>query len=103
MAVEMNPRVQQELDYLNEIARQAAERSAARRKAYLEDDSEDAELKASSERDVERILADIHGVERVILGFWDCENSPIGYCYYDGIDDYTRDYCLSCGDPSERK
>ncbi len=41
-------------------------------------------------------------VDRVQFGWQSCEASPTGGCIY-AADDYSTDYCLICGDPSERK
>lgn len=37
------------------------------------------------------------------IGTWDCENSPIGVCVYNHIEDPALDDCLFCGGPDERK
>lgn len=34
---------------------------------------------------------------------WDCENSPVGICVYDSLDDPSHDDCLYCHGPEERK
>jgi len=36
-------------------------------------------------------------------GSWDCEDSPLGVCVYNHIEDPALDYCLFCGEPDERK
>ena len=42
--------------------------------------------------------------ERLALGdFWDCPESPTGYCVYDFPNDRAHDHCLVCGQPEERK
>jgi len=39
----------------------------------------------------------------LLLGFWNCEDSPTGECVYDEFDDPMSDNCLYCGEPDERK
>ena len=34
---------------------------------------------------------------------WQCEDSPVGLCVYDSINDPASDQCIFCGDPDERK
>ncbi len=34
---------------------------------------------------------------------WDCEKSPLGKCAYDFFEDPSRDDCIFCHDPQERK
>lgn len=34
---------------------------------------------------------------------WDCPYSPSKKCIYDHEEDFWHDFCLICGDPSERK
>ena len=34
---------------------------------------------------------------------WQCEDSPVGLCVYDSINDRAFDHCIFCGDPDERK
>ena len=34
---------------------------------------------------------------------WHCEDSPVGLCVYDSIEDRAADHCIFCGDPDERK
>lgn len=38
-----------------------------------------------------------------VLGTWDCEKSPVGYCMYHRWEDTAMDGCLYCGEPHERK
>jgi hypothetical protein len=38
----------------------------------------------------------------LVLGGWECEKSPTGYCVYHD-EDSMHDTCLFCGDPEERK
>ena len=38
-----------------------------------------------------------------VVGEWDCEESPIGLCLYNRIEDPCLDNCLYCGNPDERK
>ena len=58
------------------------------------------------------VLAAQHGVaykaidesaEVIEIGHHACPTSPIGVCAYDGDDDPSRDDCLFCHDPDERK
>lgn len=35
--------------------------------------------------------------------YWECENSPFGWCAYEHFEDRAHDHCIFCGDPSERK
>lgn len=35
--------------------------------------------------------------------WWECADSPTGYCIYNPVDDPACDCCLFCGDPEERK
>ena len=37
------------------------------------------------------------------IGFHECQDSPIGICFYNVIEDPALDNCLICGDPEERK
>ena len=39
----------------------------------------------------------------VILGDWDCSDSPTGQCAYDGLSFNGTDSCLFCCEPLERK
>ena len=34
---------------------------------------------------------------------WDCKESPLGKCAYDFFEDPSRDDCIFCHDPEERK
>ena len=34
---------------------------------------------------------------------WQCEDSPVGLCVYDSIEDRAMDQCIFCGWPDERK
>lgn len=38
----------------------------------------------------------------VSIGEWKCEDSPIGYCVYDNIEDIYHDHCVFCEKPEER-
>lgn len=49
------------------------------------------------------ILATTLGIDSVELGFHGCEHSPTGKCFYDALNDYCSDSCITCGSPSERK
>jgi hypothetical protein len=37
------------------------------------------------------------------IGEWECENSPIGVCFYNKFEDKPLDNCLVCHEPHERK
>jgi hypothetical protein len=39
----------------------------------------------------------------VIGDFWECPESPTGFCVYDQYEDPAHDSCIFCGDPAERK
>jgi hypothetical protein len=41
--------------------------------------------------------------KHIVIGTWECSNSPIGVCFYDDDEDRCHDQCLICGDPDERK
>lgn len=41
--------------------------------------------------------------EVAISKLWKCDQSPIGYCVYDKIEDPVHDYCVYCNKPEERK
>ncbi len=38
-----------------------------------------------------------------LSGLWDCKQSPVGWCIYDGWSDPQSLYCLFCDQPNERK
>lgn len=61
---------------------------------------------AAQERERSRKLAtEATGVDEdnIVLGDWDCPDSPTGYCIYDSDNDPVMDECLFCGGPDERK
>ncbi len=37
------------------------------------------------------------------IGLHECKESPIGICVYNIEDDPSRDFCLVCSEPEERK
>ena len=37
------------------------------------------------------------------VGYWECEESPIGLCIYNHMEDKPLDDCLFCHQPHERK
>ncbi len=37
------------------------------------------------------------------VGFWPCNQSPVGLCVYHKIEDRLRDSCIFCHAPHERK
>lgn len=37
------------------------------------------------------------------IGEWDCDKSPFGYCMYHRIADPSKDSCVFCKQPHERK
>lgn len=37
----------------------------------------------------------------IVMGSWECSNSPFEVCVYD-INDGPQDYCLYCNEPDER-
>ena len=41
--------------------------------------------------------------EDIMLGHWDCRESPTDKCAYDVTCDIACDHCLFCGLPDERK
>lgn len=41
--------------------------------------------------------------EDLVMGYWECPESPTGHCIYDDEQDQEHDYCLFCDGPSERK
>lgn len=41
--------------------------------------------------------------DKLKIGSWECEDSPIGICAYNSKKDYINDFCLFCGGPDERK
>jgi len=45
----------------------------------------------------------VYNIEHIKMGSWDCENSPIGICVYDDIEDPYYDNCIFCQEPHERK
>lgn len=57
---------------------------------------------ADTRTEVARML-DVEDPSVLELGYWECGESPTGHCIYDDNDDISHDYCLICGDPSERK
>lgn len=58
--------------------------------------------KADTRTEVARLL-DVEDPSVLEMGYWECGESPTGQCIYDDNDDINHDYCLICGDPSERK
>jgi hypothetical protein len=57
------------------------------------------------ERSVKLIVADKLDMDHhdVVLGTWDCDESPTGSCVYNDETDPCHDQCVVCGDPDERK
>ncbi len=43
------------------------------------------------------------GVKELVLGSWDCPDSPFGLCAYDPYSDVSLDDCVFCHEPDERK
>lgn len=39
----------------------------------------------------------------IMIGDWDCDESPFGVCAYDLDEDSCCDHCIYCGEPDERK
>jgi hypothetical protein len=39
----------------------------------------------------------------IVIGNWDCTDSPIEVCVYDSYEDPVQDSCLYCHAPDERK
>ena len=52
-----------------------------------------------------KIIAEFFGADtgHIEIGSWECKDSPIGICFYDGMEDPALDDCLVCGNPDERK
>jgi hypothetical protein len=55
--------------------------------------------------EVLELVSETYGIPKyaVHLGGWECKDSPTGHCIYDDRKDNSHDYCIVCGDPSERK
>lgn len=60
-------------------------------------------LEAELKIEIVKVLNLTVDPDYLILGSWDCENSPTGKCFYDSENDRCHDECLVCGEPSERK
>lgn len=41
--------------------------------------------------------------EYVCTPFWDCPDSPVGWCVYNHSTEPAHDNCIFCGEPEERK
>lgn len=54
-------------------------------------------------RIVKQVFPEFDWMYQVITREWKCDNSPVGYCVYDIIEDPAHDDCLFCGQPEERK
>ena len=42
-------------------------------------------------------------IDGIVIGSWECPDSPVELCVYDDDNDMCHDCCLFCGDPDERK
>lgn len=64
----------------------------------------DAKIKIDSEiEDIVRTkMPEFNSIWNTV-GDWDCEDSPLGVCVYNHIEDPALDDCLFCGGPDERK
>lgn len=63
------------------------------------------ELKKEIKKKKYDLIFDETGLQsnEVKIGSWDCEQSPIGKCVYDIVEDEHCDSCVFCGEPDERK
>jgi len=52
---------------------------------------------------LEEYATEYDGQFDIEIGSWDCEDSPLGVCFYNRDEDPCMDHCLVCGDPDERK
>lgn len=50
-----------------------------------------------------RKVVNIPDGHSMIIGSWECQTSPVGFCIYDVDADECMDDCLYCHEPSERK
>ena len=81
---------------------------------YQEQQLQEAEATLQPLRDAVRqaqrvthdIIALLYGIEPRYLEtarFWECKYSPTGHCIYNTKDDRSKDCCVVCHEPSERK
>jgi len=49
------------------------------------------------------LWSDYHSMTHAMDFYWECKDSPFGWCAYDHWEDQAHDQCIFCGDPSERK
>ena len=61
------------------------------------------EIEFLKSRMVKTVFPEFDWMYQVISNEWECDNSPLGYCVYDHIDDPAHDDCIFCHDPEERK
>ena len=52
---------------------------------------------------IQEIWPDFDWLSQELDFFWECPDSPAGWCVYHRWEDPPHDHCLFCGDPSERK
>ncbi len=52
---------------------------------------------------LENVRSEVEAPEHLALGSWSCLASPTGCCVYNEIKDFSKDCCIFCGDPEERK
>lgn len=73
----------------------------------LEKKKEDVEYEIhSAESRLSKMIAQKMrlNISSITLGkYWECPESPTGYCIYNHDEDPCHDNCLVCGDPEERK
>ena len=49
------------------------------------------------------IVNHLNGMNVLVLGSWDCPESPFSVCVYNDTQDTAHDFCIYCRKPEERK
>ena len=73
----------------------------AKQLAKLEDEIN--ELQYQQAELIRSVWPEYNAWEYKVPLFWECEESPIGSCVYDSLEDPAWDDCIFCGHPHERK
>jgi hypothetical protein len=45
----------------------------------------------------------LNNFQYICIPFWDCPESPVGWCVYNNTTDSAHDNCIFCNQPLDRK
>lgn len=81
----------------------------AQKKAWGKVISSVRSLMISTDSEIKELICqlpdfqDIEEPNQLMVGTWECQDSPLGLCIYHDFDDPAWDNCLICNEPHERK